>query len=90
MPLCSRDTAANKTDEVRSLMLFDDVALLVGAEVFVLEVHVDELPGRVAVLGRQLSAGRLRPPPYYCCLAVRSMAKLNSVLCAESEGPKQW
>ncbi|XP_034251040.1 E3 ubiquitin-protein ligase SIAH2-like [Thrips palmi] len=74
----------DKKGEAQSLMQFQPqpLAVLIGAEVFVLEVHVDELPGRVAVLSRQLSAGRLRPPPHCCTLTVRSKAKPQLVLSA--------
>ncbi|XP_026279356.2 uncharacterized protein LOC113207164 [Frankliniella occidentalis] len=69
-------------DPVKSSLRFEDVGLFVGAETFVVEVHADELPGRVAVLARQLSAGRLRPPAHVCVLALRSSSRPHSVLNA--------
>ncbi|KAK3918252.1 E3 ubiquitin-protein ligase sina [Frankliniella fusca] len=62
-------------DAVKSSLRFEDVGLFVGAEAFVLEVHADELPGRVAVLVRQLSAGRAHPPAHCCVLALRCSSR---------------
>lgn len=55
--------------DVRCALKFEDVAVLVGEEVFIVEVH--ELPGRAAILSKQLAAGRLRPPPHECTVILR-------------------
>ena len=65
---------------LRNLCRFDDVlaleaaavAVLVGGEVFVVAAH--PLPGRVAVLTRQLGAGRLRPPPHLSAVTITDKA----------------
>ncbi|KAK3923110.1 E3 ubiquitin-protein ligase sina [Frankliniella fusca] len=69
-------------EAVKSSLRFEDVGLFVGAEAFVLEVHADELPGRVAVLVRQLSAGRAHPPAHCCVLALRCSSRPQAVLSA--------